>query len=134
MASVLLYDGFREEKADTVALDIVDITGGYTVEFLEDMGLLLRSDADSFVTDRYPDVAILLVGRKMDVCAVAGVLDGIVQECGDDAGHQGGVYIGSEAFRCDADGYFAGLCSLASMINEAWWLCNSVVYDGYSIV
>ena len=52
MASVLLYDGFREEKADTVALDIVDITGGYAVEFFEDMALLLGSDADAIVTDR----------------------------------------------------------------------------------
>lgn len=27
-------------------------------------------------------------------------------------------------FKHDEDGYFAGLCSLASMINEAWYLCN----------
>jgi hypothetical protein len=25
----------------------------------------------------------------------------------------------------DDDGYFAGLCSLASMINEAWYHCNN---------
>lgn len=25
----------------------------------------------------------------------------------------------------DEDGYFTGLCSLASMINEAWYLCNN---------
>ena len=25
----------------------------------------------------------------------------------------------------DDDGYFAGLCSLASMINEAWYQCNN---------
>ena len=52
MASVLLYDGLCEEKADTVTLDIVDITGGYAVEFFEDMALLLGSDADAIVTDR----------------------------------------------------------------------------------
>ena len=109
MAAVLLYDSFGEEKADAVALDVVDITGGHAVEFLEDMGLLLGSDTDAFVLDRYPDVAILFVGRETDVCAVAGVLDGIVQECGKDAGHQGGIYVGREAFRCDADGYFTGL-------------------------
>lgn len=28
-------------------------------------------------------------------------------------------------FKDDEDGYFAGLCSLASMINEAWYLCNN---------
>jgi hypothetical protein len=28
-------------------------------------------------------------------------------------------------FRDDEEGYFAGLCSLASMINEAWYLCNN---------
>lgn len=27
-------------------------------------------------------------------------------------------------FTDDEDGAFAGLCSLASMINEAWYLCN----------
>lgn len=25
----------------------------------------------------------------------------------------------------DEDGFFIGLCSLASMINEAWYLCNN---------
>ena len=25
----------------------------------------------------------------------------------------------------DEDGFFTGLCSLASMINEAWYLCNN---------
>ena len=45
----------------------------------------------------------------MDVGAVAGVLDGIVQECGNDAGYQGSVYVGREALRYDADGYLAGL-------------------------
>jgi hypothetical protein len=25
----------------------------------------------------------------------------------------------------DEDGYYTGLCSLASMINEAWYLCNN---------
>ena len=109
MASVLLYDGFREEKAYSVALDIVNITGGYTVEFLEDMGLFLGSDADAIVTDRYADVTILFLGREMDFSAVAGVLDGIVQECSKDAGHQGCVNVGREALRYDADGYLAGL-------------------------
>jgi hypothetical protein len=28
-------------------------------------------------------------------------------------------------FKDDKDGYFAGLCSLADMINEAWYLCNN---------
>ena len=28
-------------------------------------------------------------------------------------------------FYADSDGYFAGLCNLASMINEAWYLCNN---------
>jgi hypothetical protein len=28
-------------------------------------------------------------------------------------------------YKDDEDGYFAGLCSLASMINEAWYLCNN---------
>lgn len=28
-------------------------------------------------------------------------------------------------FNDEEDGYFAGLCSLASMINEAWYLCNN---------
>lgn len=28
-------------------------------------------------------------------------------------------------FHDDEDGYFSGLCSLASMINEAWYLCNN---------
>lgn len=28
-------------------------------------------------------------------------------------------------FKDDEDGYFAGLTSLASMINEAWYLCNN---------
>ena len=28
-------------------------------------------------------------------------------------------------FHDDEDGYFTGLCSLASMINEAWYLCNN---------
>jgi hypothetical protein len=27
-------------------------------------------------------------------------------------------------FKDDEDGYFAGLCSLADMINEAWYICN----------
>ena len=27
-------------------------------------------------------------------------------------------------FKDEEDGYFAGLCSLASMINEAWYICN----------
>ncbi len=27
-------------------------------------------------------------------------------------------------FKDEKDGYFAGLCSLASMINEAWYICN----------
>lgn len=27
-------------------------------------------------------------------------------------------------FKDEEEGYFAGLCSLASMINEAWYLCN----------
>ena len=27
-------------------------------------------------------------------------------------------------FKHEEDGYFAGLCSLASMINEAWYICN----------
>ena len=106
---MLFYNGFGKEQADTVALDVVDITGGYAVEFLENMGLLLWSDADAFVMDRYPDVAVLFLGRETDVCAVAGVLDGIVQECGKDAGHQGGVYVGREALGYDADGYLAGL-------------------------
>jgi hypothetical protein len=28
-------------------------------------------------------------------------------------------------FKDEEDGYFAGLCSLASMINEAWYICNN---------
>ena len=28
-------------------------------------------------------------------------------------------------FSDEEDGYFAGLCSLASMINEAWYHCNN---------
>lgn len=28
-------------------------------------------------------------------------------------------------YRDDEDGFFAGLCSLASMINEAWYHCNN---------
>lgn len=28
-------------------------------------------------------------------------------------------------FKDDEDSYFAGLCSLASMINEAWYICNN---------
>ena len=28
-------------------------------------------------------------------------------------------------YKDDDDGYFAGLCSLASMINEAWYHCNN---------
>ena len=28
-------------------------------------------------------------------------------------------------YKDDEDGYFAGLCSLASMINEAWYQCNN---------
>ena len=28
-------------------------------------------------------------------------------------------------YKDDEDGYFTGLCSLASMINEAWYLCNN---------
>lgn len=28
-------------------------------------------------------------------------------------------------YKDEEDGYFAGLCSLASMINEAWYLCNN---------
>ena len=28
-------------------------------------------------------------------------------------------------YKDDEDGYFIGLCSLASMINEAWYLCNN---------
>ena len=28
-------------------------------------------------------------------------------------------------FKDEEDGYFAGLCSLADMINEAWYLCNN---------
>ena len=28
-------------------------------------------------------------------------------------------------YKDDEDGYFAGLCSLAQMINEAWYLCTS---------
>lgn len=28
-------------------------------------------------------------------------------------------------FKDDEEGYFAGLCSLASMINEAWYHCNN---------
>ena len=28
-------------------------------------------------------------------------------------------------FKDEEEGYFAGLCSLASMINEAWYLCNN---------
>ena len=27
-------------------------------------------------------------------------------------------------FMDEEDGYFAGLCSLADMINEAWYICN----------
>ena len=27
-------------------------------------------------------------------------------------------------YKDDEEGYFAGLCSLADMINEAWYLCN----------
>ena len=27
-------------------------------------------------------------------------------------------------FKDEEDGYFAGLCSLAEMINEAWYTCN----------
>lgn len=42
-------------------------------------GGLCEEKADTFVTDRYPDVAIFFFGREMDVCAVAGVLDGIVR-------------------------------------------------------
>lgn len=36
-------------------------------------------------------------------------------------------------FKDDEDGYFAGLCSLVSMINEAWYLCNSEItrYNGH---
>ena len=28
-------------------------------------------------------------------------------------------------FKDEEEGYFAGLCSLASMVNEAWYLCNN---------
>lgn len=28
-------------------------------------------------------------------------------------------------FKDEEDGYYAGLCSLASMINEAWYNCNN---------
>jgi hypothetical protein len=28
-------------------------------------------------------------------------------------------------FKDEEEGYFAGLCSLASMINEAWYICNN---------
>ena len=28
-------------------------------------------------------------------------------------------------YKDDEEGYFAGLCSLASMLNEAWYLCNN---------
>ncbi len=28
-------------------------------------------------------------------------------------------------YKDDEDGWFTGLCSLASMLNEAWYLCNN---------
>ena len=53
--------------------------------------------------------------------------------------HQGFVSVSCEETGCtgvsktmyfpfykdEEEGYFAGLCSLASMINEAWYLCNN---------
>ena len=50
---------------------------------------------------------------------------GFVSVSDEDTGNTGVSYTEYFPFFKDDDGsYFAGLCSLASMINEAWYHCN----------
>jgi hypothetical protein len=50
---------------------------------------------------------------------------GFVSVSDEDTGDTGVSRTEFYPFFKDDDGYFAGLCSLASMINEAWYICNN---------
>ena len=71
-------------EAEAVALDIVDVAGGNTVELFEDMFLLVGGDADAVVPDTDFGACISGFRRDVDADRGAGVFDGVVYEVTDD--------------------------------------------------
>ena len=68
---MFIHNGPGEEEADAVTFYIVDVSGGDAVELVENMGLLVWGNADSFVADRQDGAALFLFCDNPDVCPIS---------------------------------------------------------------
>jgi hypothetical protein len=95
---------------------------------------------DEFTDDEIADCVLAIASRLMLPAKVVehrmqsygyaikvnNNLQGFVSVSDEEAGHTGvSKTLYYPFFKDDEEGYFAGLCSLASMLNEAWYLCNN---------
>ena len=111
------------------------------VEFINDE-ILDIVDEDRMTAERFAQI-VQIIGNRVRFCSHNKVADfsfkmggreyavrvnnhhfGYVSVTNDD-GYTGMSYTEFYPFFEDEDGWFTGLCNLAQMINEAWYLCTS---------
>ena len=86
MAMVELHHLGHIVETYAKAFYVVDVAGGDTVEFFEDMFLVLLGDADAMVADTQLELSVNDGGGYGDVGCVGGVFYTIVNEVVDKIG------------------------------------------------
>ena len=107
-------------EADAKAFYVVDVAGGNSVEFLEDVFLVFFGDADAVVGNLKDGIACFGVGGDCDTRLLLGVFDGVVNEV---VHHVGYVQVVGKQDAVDR-GEVRGEASMSVLDGELETLCR----------
>ncbi len=117
----LTLEAMRDDLIEYISDEILDIANELTEEEIADCVLAIASRL--LLLANVVEHEIKDYGYIVKVNNTHGGWVSVSDMNTGDTGVSNTMYF--PFYKDDEDGYFAGLCSLASMLNEAWYLCNN---------